>query len=71
VNSRRELPALMTPAKVAAAWKVSPKTVTRWAAAGRLPFIRTLGGASGPGHRRYRRAEVEALLNGTPVRSGS
>jgi excisionase family DNA binding protein len=36
---------------------VNPKTVTRWAKAGKLTAIRTLGG-----HRRYRREEVEALL---------
>ena len=47
---------LMTPAEVAAAWKVDPKTVTRWARAGKLSSIRTLGG-----HRRYREAEVLAL----------
>ena len=49
---------LMTPAEVAAAWKVDPKTVTRWARAGKLSSIRTLGG-----HRRYREAEVIALKN--------
>lgn len=51
-------PNLMTPAEVAAEWRVDPKTVTRWAAAGRIGSIRTPGG-----HRRYRRAEVEALLS--------
>ena len=49
---------LMTPAEVAATWKVDPKTVTRWARAGKLSSIRTLGG-----HRRYREAEVIALKN--------
>ena len=48
---------LLTPAEVAALWKVDPKTVTRWAKAGKLASIRTLGG-----HRRYREAEVRALL---------
>lgn len=71
MNSRRELPALMTPAEVAAALRVSPKTVTCWANAGKLSAVRTLGGASGPGHRRFRRAEVEALLNGTQNRGTS
>jgi len=33
--------------------------VTRWAKAGKLSAIRTLGG-----HRRYRAAEVQALLDG-------
>lgn len=50
---------LMTPAEVAEAFHVDPKTVTRWAKAGKLSAIRTLGG-----HRRFRRAEVEAQLAG-------
>jgi len=48
---------LLTPAEVAAKFKVDPKTVTRWARSGRLSSIRTLGG-----HRRYKASEVEALL---------
>jgi excisionase family DNA binding protein len=48
---------LLTPAEVAAMFRVDPKTVTRWAKAGKLNSIRTLGG-----HRRYREAEVRALL---------
>jgi excisionase family DNA binding protein len=36
---------------------VDPKTVTRWAKAGKLNSIRTLGG-----HRRYRESEVRGLL---------
>jgi excisionase family DNA binding protein len=50
---------LLTPAEVAAMFRVDPKTVTRWAKAGKLTSIRTLGG-----HRRYRESEVRALLNG-------
>lgn len=50
---------LMTPAEVAQAFHVDPKTVTRWAVAGRLRSVRTPGG-----HRRYFKAEVEALLLG-------
>jgi excisionase family DNA binding protein len=50
---------LLTPAEVAAMWRVDTKTVNRWAKAGKLTSIRTPGG-----HRRYRRAEVEALLRG-------
>ena len=50
---------LLTPAEVAALFRVDPKTVTRWAKAGKLTSIRTLGG-----HRRYREAEVRALLSG-------
>ena len=36
--------ALLTPAEVAALFRVNPKTVTRWAAAGRISSIRTPGG---------------------------
>lgn len=50
---------LLTPAEVAAMFKVDPKTVTRWATAGKLTSIRTLGG-----HRRYKESEVRALLKG-------
>jgi excisionase family DNA binding protein len=49
--------ALLTPAEVAALFRVDPKTVTRWAKAGKLTSIRTLGG-----HRRYPADEVHALL---------
>lgn len=48
---------LLTPAEVANLFRVDPKTVTRWAKAGKLTAIRTLGG-----HRRYRSSEVNALL---------
>src|SRR4029078_4354358 len=48
---------LLTPAEVAALFRVDPKTVTRWAQAGKLTAIRTLGG-----HRRYRESEVSRLL---------
>jgi hypothetical protein len=41
---------------------VDPKTVTRWAVAGKLTSIRTLGGSKRPGHRRYRESEVRELL---------
>ena len=50
---------LLTPAEVAAMFRVDPKTVTRWAKAGKLSSIRTLGG-----HRRYRESEVRSLLAG-------
>jgi excisionase family DNA binding protein len=52
---------LLTPAEVAAAFRVDPKTVTRWAKAGKLSSIRTLGG-----HRRYLEADVMAILSGGP-----
>lgn len=50
---------LLTPAEVAKMFGVDPKTVTRWAKAGKLPAIRTLGG-----HRRYRASDVRRLLRG-------
>ncbi|NDL60812.1 MULTISPECIES: BldC family transcriptional regulator [Phytoactinopolyspora] len=55
----QEAEALLTPAEVAAMFRVDPKTVTRWAKAGKLESIRTLGG-----HRRYRESEVRTLLSG-------
>jgi excisionase family DNA binding protein len=48
---------LLTPGEVAALFRVDPKTVTRWATAGRIGSIRTPGG-----HRRFREAEVNELL---------
>jgi excisionase family DNA binding protein len=51
---------LLTPAEVAAMFRVDAKTVTRWANDGRIGSIKTLGG-----HRRYRAAEIRALLNGS------
>jgi excisionase family DNA binding protein len=55
----QEVEVLLTPSEVAALFRVDPKTVTRWAKAGKLTPIRTLGG-----HRRYRKSEVENLLKG-------
>jgi len=52
---------LLTPAEVAKLFRVDPKTVTRWAKAGKLTAIRTLGG-----HRRYRQSDVQNLLNAKP-----
>ena len=48
---------LLTSGEVAAQFQVTSKTVTRWAAAGRIDSIRTLGG-----HRRFRESDVLALL---------
>lgn len=56
-NPRIDSEALLTPAEVAALFRVDPKTVTRWATAGKISAVRTLGG-----HRRYRETEVYALL---------
>jgi excisionase family DNA binding protein len=48
---------LLTPAEVAALFRVNPKTVTRWARAGKITAIRTLGG-----HRRFRSSEIRRCL---------
>ncbi|GAA2329747.1 BldC family transcriptional regulator [Saccharopolyspora halophila] len=53
-NSQEQL---LTPGEVAALFRVDPKTVTRWATAGRIGSIRTPGG-----HRRFRESEVRTLL---------
>jgi excisionase family DNA binding protein len=50
---------LLTVGEVAALFRVDPKTVTRWAASGRIKSVRTPGG-----HRRFRESEVRALLRG-------
>lgn len=59
LNLPVETEALLTPSEVAAMFRVDPKTVTRWAKAGKISAIRTLGG-----HRRYRESEIRALING-------
>jgi excisionase family DNA binding protein len=61
MNAQRD-DALLTPAEVAALFRVDPKTVTRWAKAGKLSSIRTLGG-----HRRYRADEVRRFLDGASM----
>ena len=62
-NQPFEQEVLLTPAEVAKVFRVDPKTVTRWAKAGKLTPIRTLGG-----HRRYRQSEVQSLLKSIPNR---
>jgi excisionase family DNA binding protein len=60
VNGRRTETtddALLTPSEVAAMFRVNPKTVTRWARAGKISAIRTLGG-----HRRFRASEIQRFL---------
>ena len=63
LNRVVEQEVLLTPAEVAKLFRVDPKTVTRWAKAGKITAIRTLGG-----HRRYRQSEVQALLKSIPSR---
>jgi excisionase family DNA binding protein len=65
VGAIPEIEHLMTPGEVATLFRVDPKTVTRWAKAGKLASIRTLGG-----HRRYRSSEVRSLLEKSGARIG-
>jgi excisionase family DNA binding protein len=58
-----ELPHYLRAAEVADILHVSPKTVSRWAKDGKLPFLRTLGG-----HRRYPAAEIRQLADELQVR---
>lgn len=46
----------LRPSETAKVLHVSPKTVSRWAAEGRLPSLVTLGG-----HRRFRRSDIEEI----------
>lgn len=55
-GERYEDDELLTPGEVAAIFGVDPKTVTRWAEAGKLRAVRTLGG-----HRRFRASEIMRL----------
>lgn len=48
---------LLTRAEVARIFQVAPSTVTRWAEAGKLPAVKTLGG-----HRRYAATLVLELV---------
>lgn len=50
---------LLTPSEVAKALRVDPKTVTRWAKAGKISSVRTPGG-----HHRFRKVEIDAILAG-------
>ena len=52
-------PSYLRAAEVADILHVSPKTVSRWAKEGKLPFLKTLGG-----HRRYPEAEIRNLAEG-------
>jgi excisionase family DNA binding protein len=49
-------PTYLLSIEVAEILHVTPKTISRWAKEGKLPFLRTLGG-----HRRYPEAEIRAL----------
>jgi excisionase family DNA binding protein len=55
---------LLSPAEVAALFRVTPKTVTRWEKSGQLRAIRTPGG-----HRRFEAAEVAAFVERSATRT--
>jgi excisionase family DNA binding protein len=55
-------PSYLRTAEVADILHVSPKTVSRWAKEGKLPFLKTLGG-----HRRYPAAEIRQLADDLQV----
>jgi excisionase family DNA binding protein len=57
MQDRTDRDALLTPSEVAEMFRVNPKTVTRWARAGKISAIRTLGG-----HRRFRAIEIAKFL---------
>ena len=59
-NPASEPEQLLTPSEVAAMFRVNPKTVTRWARAGKISAIRTLGG-----HRRFKASEIRKFLEET------
>jgi excisionase family DNA binding protein len=56
----KPVPVLMTPGEVAKIFRVDPKTVTRWATAGKLRFTRTPGG-----HVRFYKDEIMEMAEGT------
>ena len=56
-NTSIQPPSYLRTAEVADLLHVSPKTVSRWAKEGRLPFMKTLGG-----HRRYPEAKIRELV---------
>lgn len=49
---------LLTAGEVANRFRVTRKTVTRWADAGKLSFVRTCGG-----HRRFFESEITSMLS--------
>jgi excisionase family DNA binding protein len=55
-NAATTYPSYLRTTQVADILHVSPKTVSRWAKEGKLPFLKTLGG-----HRRYPEADIREL----------
>ena len=62
-NTAADTRSYLRTAEVADILYVSPKTVSRWAKEGKLPFLKTLGG-----HRRYPAAEIRQLADELQVR---
>lgn len=58
LTDREQATDLLTPSQVADLLGVDPKTVTRWAQAGKLPTAALTVG----GHRRYRRSDLDQYL---------
>ena len=57
-NTGVEPPSYLRTGEVADLLSVSPKTVSRWAKEGKLPFMKTLGG-----HRRFPEAKIRELVD--------
>ncbi len=60
-----QLPELLTVAEVADALRLSDETVHRWCRVGKLAYVNILG------VKRFRREDIEAMLENTPVRDAS
>jgi excisionase family DNA binding protein len=60
------MPQLLTPAQVAELLQVTPRTINRYAVDGRLRRVKI-----GQRLSRYRREDVEALLDGTDANAPS
>lgn len=62
ISLHPDLDALLRPAEVAAIFRVSPKTISRWSDAGVLASTRTNGG-----HRRFPARAVYELFDAVGV----
>jgi excisionase family DNA binding protein len=63
--SMTQVPELLTVAEVASKLRLSDETVHRWARIGKLPYIDVLG------VKRFRTADIEAILAGQPLPGAS
>ena len=57
MTAKQTRPDYLTASQAAAYFHVSAKTIGRWAREGKVPFLATLGG-----HRRYLKADLDALI---------